>query len=128
MSLFDATEASETGVEPGEHIATIADAQVKETKSGSGEYLNVKWQLEDGTTFFYMYNIKNQNKKAQDIGLSALKKMMVAAGREPKAAGADELIGIRVMLITELKNDDYGEKVVIKKYLKAPEVMGDIFP
>ena len=127
MSLFDATEVSETGVLPGEHIATIIDAQVKETKSGTGEYLKVVWKLEDGASFSYMYNIKNVNAMAQNIGLTELKKMMKAAGREPKASGADELIGIRVLLVTATKTDDYGDKVVIKKYLKAPEATGNVF-
>lgn len=121
MNLFDATDVSTTGVEPGEHVATIADAQVKETKSGTGEYINVKWQLENGSTFYYMYNIKNDNPKAVTIGLGELKKMMIAGGKEPRASGVDELIGIRVLLRTALKEDDFGEKVVIKAYKKAPE-------
>ena len=121
MSLFDATEVSNTGVEPGEHVATIIDAIVKETKSGDGEYIRVTWQTESGSQFFYMYNIKNPNKKAVDIGLGELKKMMIAGGREPRASGVDELIGIRCLIKTANKEDDYGEKVVIKSYKKAPE-------
>lgn len=119
--IFDATDVSTAGAEPGEHVATIVDAQVKETRSGTGEYLNVKWQLPDGSNFFYMYNIKNENPMAQKIGLGELKRMMKAAGREAKASGVDELIGIRVLIKTKVKEDDYGEKVQIISYKKAPD-------
>jgi hypothetical protein len=121
MSLFDATNVSTTGVEDGEHVIIVDDAEVKESKSG-GEYINIRWRLEsNGTTFYAMYNIKNDNKKAVDIGLGHLKKLMLAAGVEPKASGVDELIGLRVLARLKNKEDDYGDKVEIKSYKKAPE-------
>lgn len=125
MGLFDASEVSTTGVDNGDHVIVVDDAEVKETKSGTGEYINIRWKVEaNGNTFYQMYNIKNDNKKAVDIGLGQLKKMMLAAGAEPKAASVDELIGLRVLARLENKEDDFGEKIVIKSYKKAPAVSG----
>jgi len=45
--------------------------------------------------------------------------MMIAAGREPKASGVDELIGLRCKIRIKIKEDDYGEKVVITSYKPA---------
>jgi len=120
MSLFDASEVSTTGVEPGEYTATIEDAEVRETKAGTGEYINAKWKIEEtGSVFFALYNIKNPNETAVNIGLGELKRMMIAAGREPKASGVDELIGLRCKIRIKIKEDDYGEKVVITSYKAA---------
>ena len=120
MSLFDASNASTTGVEPGEYTATIEDAEVRETKAGTGEYINAKWKIEEtGPVFFALYNIKNPNETAVNIGLGELKRMMIAAGREPKASGVDELIGLRCKIRIKIKEDDYGEKVVITSYKPA---------
>jgi hypothetical protein len=122
MSLFDATNVSTTGVEDGEHIASIASAEVKQTKSGTGEYINVKWELENGASFFMMYTIKNPNQQAVNIGLGALKNMLKAAGAPSLApAGVEELIGLRCLLKVKNKTDDYGDKVTITSYKKAPE-------
>lgn len=118
--LFDATNASETGVEPGEHIIIVDDAEVKESKSG-GEYINVRFKLEEsGSTFYSMYNIKNANQKAVDIGLAGLKKLCINGGVEPKG-DVDTLIGLRVLAKLKIKEDDYGEKVVISSMKKAPK-------
>lgn len=123
MSLFDASNVSTTGVEDGDFVIVVDEAEVKETKSGTGEYINIKWKVEEtGSTFYAMYNIKNQNQKAVDIGLGQLKKMMLAAGAEPKVSGVDELIGLRVLARLKNKEDDYGDRVEIKSYKKAPAV------
>jgi len=120
MSLFDATEVSETGIEPGEYVIFVDHAEVKETKSGTGEYINIRWKLEDqGDTFYSLYNIKNPNEKAVQIGLSELKRMCAAAGVEAKVSSVDELNGLRVKARLAEKEDDYGIKTVIKKYMKA---------
>lgn len=122
MSLFDASDVSTTGVEDGEHVIIVDDAEVKESRSG-GEYINVRWKLEEsGNTFYTMYNIKNDNAKAVQIGLGQLKKMMIAAGVEPKASGVDELIGLRVLGRLKNKETDFGDQVEIKAYKKAPPV------
>lgn len=126
MSLFDATDVSTTGIEPGEYVAVLEDAEVRETKSGTGEYISAKWKLEEsGSTFFALYNIKNDNAMAVKIGLGELKRMMKAAGREPKASGVDELIGLRCKIRVKIKEDDFGEKVVITGY--KPAEKADVF-
>jgi hypothetical protein len=121
MSLFDLTNVSSTGIEDGQHVASIAAAEVKPTKAGTGEYINVKWELQGGSSFYAMYTIKNPNQKAVDIGLGELKRMMLASGAKNLAiSGVDELLGLRCLLTLKTETDDYGDKIKIKKYAKAP--------
>lgn len=121
MSLFDVSEVSSTGIEDGVHVGSIASAEVKATKSGTGEYISVKWELENGGSFYTMYTISNPNQKAVNIGLSELKRMLIAAGAKSLAiSGVDELLGLRCALTLATVSDDYGDKVKIKKYAKAP--------
>lgn len=129
MSLFDLSEDSVTGIEDGMHVIIVDDAEVRETKkkqngeAKEGEYVNIKWKLEsNGSTFYQMYNTKNDNPDAAKYGRADLKRMMIAAGVEPKASGVDELIGLRVLARLVNKEDDFGERVVIKSYKKAPAV------
>jgi len=123
MSLFDVTNVSSTGIEDGVHIASVNNAEVKTTKAGTGEYINIKWELASGGSFYNMYTIKNPNQKAVDIGLGELKRMLTACGSKNMAiGGVDELLGLRCQLTLATITDDFGDKVKIKKYAKAPAV------
>jgi hypothetical protein len=122
MSLFDTTNATSTGVEPGEHVAVITEVKMKDAKSGKGKYINVKWQIDGGASFYAMYTTEHENKTAQNIGLSQIAEFQVAAGMgKGPVNDLNELVGLRCVLVTDIKVDSYGDKVIIKKYKKCEE-------
>ena len=121
MSLFDPTNAVSTGVPDGEYTATVVGAEMKTSQKG-GEYLNLKWQIEGGASFYQMYTTKNESQLAQNIGLAAIGAIQMATiGMKKPVHDVQELIGLRCIVVTGTKTDSYGDKVVVKKYKKAAE-------
>ena len=132
MSFLNLTSVTETSFEPipiGTYTANLVDAEVKETKSGTGGYISVKFKIIDGDhegrTFFDMFNIKNNNPTAVSIGLSQLKGLMKAAGSETyQINSVAELCGYVVDVnLTIQKSEEYGDRNKVKKYLKASKEM-----
>jgi|13_taG_2_1085334.scaffolds.fasta_scaffold09548_5 hypothetical protein len=56
----------------GEYLAQVVASEIKDTKSGTGKYVKLQWQVTDGQhagrVIFANYNIINANPKAQEIG------------------------------------------------------------
>ena len=80
---FDATSVSPqesfAPLPAGTYNAVVEDSELKATKSGTGQILNLKWRVLDGQyanrIIFDRINVSNQNKTAEEIGqrqLSAL--------------------------------------------------------
>ncbi len=125
MSGWDFSDDKETGgsIEPGEYTFTIAKAEVKETKSGTGEYISVTFKAERGVVF-HMFNIKNDNAQAQSIGRGQLKTVMRLGGKADfnKLSDVNELIGLRVNAVVKIKSDpQYGDKPQITTFKEAPK-------
>jgi hypothetical protein len=129
MTLFDTTHATTTGVSDGQHIATIVGAEVRQNKAQTGAYINVKWQVEGGASFYQMYTIANQNQQAVNIGLADIGRFQVAGGKSKgPVEDLNEIIGIRCLITVKNETDDYGEKVKIKKYAPVPQNSGEDIP
>lgn len=133
MFNLDLTEVKEsTGFKPvpaGEYTVLLDDCQIKETKSGSGEYINAKFRIlggeQEGKFLFSMFNIKNENPKAVEIGLQQLKMFMKCAGfADFKLTNVLDLVGYRANAVVKIKTDSYGEKAVIS-YFKPAEKKED---
>jgi hypothetical protein len=85
---FNAEEHQEMGsfevIPKGEYLALITDSEMKPTQSGSGEYLQLSWQLIDpqhkGRIVFDRLNLKNQNATAVKIANSALSGICKSVG------------------------------------------------
>lgn len=119
---WDLSNASETGVQDGDYVVTCTEAEVKQTKSGSGEYIKAKFEAETGETFFHMFNVKNENKKAVDIGLGQLKKFLRVAGKSDLSkASVDDLVNLRVTIRVKNEDSDYGVQARIKDFKPAPK-------
>lgn len=127
MSFLDLTEdkESEFAPIPAGHYNVVCDsAEVKDTRSGNGQYINAKFTIMEGDqmnkNLFTMYNIKNENPKAVEIGRGQLKSMMRAAGREDfSLSSVNELEGLKVRVTTKIqKSEEYGDKAVISYYKK----------
>jgi hypothetical protein len=80
----------------GWYTATIADAELKPTKDGSGQYIKVRYDItgptHQGRVVFGNLNIKNASAKAEEIGRQQLGEIMRAIGLA-RVTDTDQLIG-----------------------------------
>lgn len=80
----------------GWYTAAISGAEIKTTKAGNGQYINVKYTIigptHQGRVVFGMINIKNPNTQAEEIGRQQLGEIMRAIGLA-KVSDTDQLIG-----------------------------------
>jgi len=111
----------------GDYLAYIDTAELKPTKDGSGQYIRTMWKVASGQhqnrTVFHNYNIKNKSEKAQEIGLSDLKKLLEVNGRtnfQIKAVG--ELVGLKALVHIKTKSQaGYADQNTISSYKPATQ-------
>ena len=97
---FDANELPQSStydpLPAGWYTATIADAELKPTKDGSGQYIKVRYDItgptHQGRVVFGNLNIKNASAKAEEIGRQQLGDLMRAIGLA-RVTDTDQLIG-----------------------------------
>lgn len=104
----------------GWYNATIAGAEVKTTKSGTGRYIAVKYMVtgptHEGRIVFSNLNIENSNPKAEEIGRQQLRSLMEAIGL-PKMTDSDQLIGGAVKIKLKIESDEqYGDRNNVAGY------------
>jgi hypothetical protein len=126
MLGIDLTDVTEGGVlAAGDYVVTCTDAEVRETKNGSGEYIKCVFENEDGAKIFHMFNTKNDNPKAVEIGMGQLKTFLRVANKQDpnKLERASELIGLRCQVKTKVReaSGEYGPQAVITSFKAAPE-------
>lgn len=92
---------SENNFDPlpaGWYEVNITGAELKDTKDGAGNYINVKYSVtgpsHQGRVVFGMLNLKNKNPKAEEIGRQQLGELMRACGIS-RVTDSDQLIGGR---------------------------------
>ncbi len=138
MFNLDLSDVPSSGVlTEGEYQVYVDEAMVKETKDRTGEYINIKFKTTKGETLYHMFNIKNKNAMAVEIGLKQLKSFLVCAGTQNfKLTSASELCGMQAIAVVKIKRDEYGEKNVISYFKKladttpkqAPEFKSEDIP
>ena len=121
IDLTDVKESSFALIPNGEYSVMMDDCSIKETKSGTGEYINAKFRIMNGAYegrwLFHMFNIKNENAKATEIGLGQLKTFMRCAGvKEFKLTDVLDLLSLKCNAVVKTRTDDYGEKNVISYF------------
>ncbi len=119
---WDFSGQSESGVKAGDYEVSVAQAEVKPSKSG-GEYIKVRFDSTDGQRFYHNFNVKNDNPKAVQIGMGQLKKLLRVSGKaDPTKLGdCSELLGLRAIAVVKIKSsEEYGEQAEIKDF-KAPK-------
>lgn len=97
---FDANELPQGNTyEPlpaGWYTATIADAELKTTKDGTGQYIKIRYDItgptHQGRVVFGNLNIKNASARAEEIGRRQLGELMRAIGLA-RVTDTDQLIG-----------------------------------
>jgi hypothetical protein len=131
---MDLTEEATLGgeIEPGKYEASIASAEVKDTRDGGGQYINVMFRTDSGATIFRMFMIKDKagaktftmNGKEftpASAGKAQLKGMLQAAGKDPVLKEVAELLGLRVGItvkIKESKDAAYDDKAEVVGFYK----------
>lgn len=106
----------------GWYTATIAGAEMKPTKSGTGSYIAVRYDItgptHQGRVIFSNLNITNANPKAEEIGRQQLRQLMEAIGLA-KMADTDQLIGANVKIKLKIERDEqYGDKNQVAAFSK----------
>ena len=85
----------------GEYTVTIKQADVKDTKAGNGQYINLRLDVADGKyarrVLFAMITLKNASEKAESIGRGQLRDLMSACGIG-SLQDTDQLLGHTVMV------------------------------
>jgi hypothetical protein len=104
----------------GWYTATIAGAEIKQTKAGNGEYVAVKYSItgptHQGRFVFANLNIKNPNPKAEEIGRQQLGEIMRAIGLA-RVDDTDQLIGGSLSIKLEVKSSEqYGDGNEVKGF------------
>lgn len=140
LDLTDVKEQSFGLLPDGIYTIMVDEAEVKQTKSGDGEYINCKFKViageYEGRFLFKMFNIKNANPKAVEIGLGEIKSFMRCANcKDFNLKNAIDLIGLKCNATVKTRSDSYGYKNVIAYFrpldvsesvAKAPTKSDDI--
>lgn len=109
-----------TPLPAGMYTATVADATLKTTKAGTGEYIAVRYDItgptHQGRCVFGNLNIKNPNPKAEEIGRQQLGSLMRAIGLA-NVTDTDQLIGGSCEVkLSVTKSEQYGDGNDVKSW------------
>ena len=112
----DQLPQSESNFDPlpaGWYTASIAGAELKDTKAGNGQYIAVRYDItgpsHEGRVVFGNLNIRNPNPKAEEIGHQQLGELMRAIGLS-KVEDTDQLIGGQLSIKLKIrKSEEYGD-------------------
>lgn len=104
----------------GWYSAQINSADLRTTKSGTGKYIAIRYDItgptHQGRVVFGNINIKNDNSKAEEIGRQQLGDIMRAIGLD-SVCDTDQLLGGALQIKLAIKNDDqYGAKNEVKGF------------
>jgi hypothetical protein len=118
FNVDDLPEVDYSPLPAGEYTVEIKSAELKQTKSGTGQLLNVGYQVigetQTGRMIFGNLNVRNANPKAEEIGRQQMGSLMRACGLA-KLQDTDQLIGCNLKVkVTIRKSDEYGEQNEVK--------------
>jgi hypothetical protein len=106
-----ATEKSFEVLAPGWYTASITGAEVKQTKSGTGQYLRVEYTISGpsgaGRKVWSNYNVRNENPKAESIGREQLAELCRCVGLA-RVNDTDQLLGANVSVKLKVREASGG--------------------
>ena len=125
LFTLDSVPASTTSYDAlpaGLYEATIANAEIKDTKSG-GKYINVRYDITGpshaGRVVFGMITIANANPKAEEVGRQQLGDLIRAISLD-KLADTDQLIGGQLIIKLDVETTEkYGEQNRVRGFRPA---------
>ena len=143
LGNFNANEVEPTSFEPlpaGKYLACIVESEMKATKSGAGQFLNLTFQVLDGEhkgrKLWARLNLKNPNPQAEQIARGQLSAICRAVGvMAPK--DSLELHNLPLLVTVKIKKRDdtgdlqneisgYGRKESVQA--PAPQAAGSMPP
>ena len=93
----------------GWYSATIAGAELKTTKNGTGQYIAVRYDIigptHQGRVVFGNINIRNQNIKAEEIGRAQLGELIRSIG-VATLKDTDQLMGKSVQIKLDISQQE----------------------
>lgn len=97
----------------GDYTVCVTEAELKDTKSGTGQYIKMKLYVTEGEksgrVLFSNLNIRNQNEIAEKIGKQQMGHVMRAIGLKT-LSDTDQLIGGNMIVKVKVKKDEqYGD-------------------
>jgi hypothetical protein len=130
MSLlnFDATSVDSAApydvIPAGEYLSCVVDSQVKTTKAGNGEYLELVFEVMEGQykgrKVWQRVNIKNPNPKAEAAAKRELSSLCKAVGvLNVQYSEVLHNIPLMVQLQVEEGSNGYGPQNRVKSYGSA---------
>jgi hypothetical protein len=104
----------------GWYTATISQAELKDTKAGTGQYIKLRYDItgpsHQGRVVFGNLNIKNPSPEAEKIGRADLGEIMRAIGLG-NVSDTDQLIGGQLGIKLAIKEDaQYGASNEVKGF------------
>lgn len=129
LSGFDATTiepASTFEILPdGEYVAMVVESEMKGTKKGDGEYLQLTWEILEGDAkgrrLWSRFNLKNPNETAMKIGMQELASVCRAVGvLKPNDSNELHEKPCALMVIAEERSDKPG---IFKNEIKGYSVV-----
>ena len=112
-----------TPIPAGWYTASIAGAEAKDTKAGTGKYIAVRFDIlgpeYQGRVVWCNLNTRNPNPKAEEIGRQQLGTIMRAIGLA-KLEDSDQLLGGSLEIKVTVKNDPtYGPSNEVRAFKAA---------
>lgn len=121
----------------GVYVAQVVESDVKQTKNGTGHYLQLTWKVLDGQhagrLVFDRLNIANANETAQKIGQQQLSQLCHAVGvMQLQDSQQLHQRPCRIKIVVR-KDDQYGDSNEVKGYeavagMAAPAVPAFVPP
>lgn len=94
---------------PGDYQAMVTAAELKDTKAGDGQYIELVIQITDGEhagrRLWERLNIYNKNKQTEDIARSQLNSLGNACGH-PRLTDTDHLIDVPFTISLDIDRRD----------------------
>jgi hypothetical protein len=98
-------------VPEGWYNATITKAELNNTKAGTGQKIDMRYDIvgptHQGRVVFGTVNVRNQSQKAEEIGRQQLGEIMRAVGLA-KIQDTDELVGGSICVRVKIKPAENG--------------------
>ena len=122
LDSVPAQTTSYDAIPAGLYEATIANAEIKDSKSG-GKYINVRYDITGpshaGRVVFGMITISNANPKAEEVGRQQLGSLISAIGLD-KLSDTDQLIGGQLIIkLTVEESEKYGAQNRVQGFRPA---------
>ena len=121
VDLNASPESQVAALPSGEYPALITDSNIKQTKSGTGSYLELTYQIVDGAyrgrQLWARINLTNPNATAVSIGQQHLAQIRHATG-QMQLSDSQQLHNIPHLIRVEYKpaRDQYSESNEVKEY------------